>query len=108
MRKVLLPLFASLLALTLAHGALAKDEKSAAKAAPAAEKKAEDRLDINSANEKLLMTLDGIGEARAKAIIKGRPYRGKDELVTKKILPEAVYEKIKDQIIAKQKPGANK
>ena len=50
-----------------------------------------------------LSRLKGIGEARSAAIVKGRPYRGKDELVRKKILPEGVYAGIKDQIIAKQK-----
>jgi competence protein ComEA len=49
------------------------------------------------------MKLDGIGEARAKAIIKGRPYKGKDDLVAKKIIPQGVYDKIKDRIVAKQK-----
>ena len=49
------------------------------------------------------MTLKGIGDARAKAIIKGRPYKGKNELVDRKIVPQAVYDGIKDQIIAKQK-----
>jgi DNA uptake protein ComE-like DNA-binding protein len=48
------------------------------------------------------MTLKGIGEARATAIIKGRPYARKDELVQKKIIPESVYNDIKDQIVAKQ------
>lgn len=81
---------------------LAGEAKSAAKAAPAADAKAAEKLDINTANAKQLMTLDGIGEARAAAIIKGRPYKGKDELAAKKIIPAAVYEKIKEQIIAKQ------
>ena len=48
-------------------------------------------------------TLPGIGEARAAAIIKGRPYSGKDDLVKKNILSEGVYDKIKDLIIARQK-----
>ena len=67
-----------------------------------------DLMDINSASEKELATLKGIGDARAKAIVKGRPYKGKDELVQKKIIPEAVYADIKDQIIAKQDTAMKK
>ncbi len=60
-------------------------------------------LDINSASEADLQALPGIGDKRAADIIKNRPYKGKDELVQKKIIPEGVYAKIKAQIIAKQK-----
>lgn len=60
-------------------------------------------LDINAASAEELSQLKGIGEARSAAIVKGRPYRGKDELVRRKILPESVYAEIKDRIIAKQK-----
>jgi DNA uptake protein ComE-like DNA-binding protein len=59
-------------------------------------------IDINRARADELMTLKGIGEARAAAVIKGRPYARKYELVQKKILPESVYNEIKDKIIAKQ------
>ena len=59
-------------------------------------------IDINRAKAEELMTLKGIGEARAAAIIKGRPYARKDELVAKKVIPESVYNDIKDKIIAKQ------
>jgi len=59
-------------------------------------------IDINRAKADELMTLKGIGDARATAIIKGRPYARKDELVQKKIIPESVYNDIKDQIVAKQ------
>ena len=82
--------------------------KADAKApAPAAAPKA-DPMDINSASEKELATLKGIGDVRAKAIVKGRPYKGKDELVQKKIIPQNVYDDIKEQIIAKQAPAAEK
>ena len=60
-------------------------------------------LDINSATEEQLDALKGLGPTRAAAIIKGRPFKGKDDLVDKKILPKSVYDKIKNQIIAKQK-----
>lgn len=60
------------------------------------------QIDINRAKADELMLLKGIGEARAEAIIKGRPYARKDELVKKKILPESVYNEIKDLIVAKQ------
>ena len=60
-------------------------------------------LDINSASSAQLDALPGIGAARAAAIIKGRPYNGKDDLVNRKIIPQNVYDGIKDRIIARQK-----
>ncbi|MBP2291140.1 ComEA family DNA-binding protein [Azospirillum rugosum] len=57
-------------------------------------------IDINTASKDELMTLPGIGEARSDAIVKNRPYRSKDELVSKKIVPSNVYGEIKDQIAA--------
>lgn len=59
-------------------------------------------IDINRAKAEELVTLKGIGEARAAAIIKGRPYARKDDLVKRGIVPESVYNEIKDRIVAKQ------
>jgi hypothetical protein len=64
-------------------------------------------IDINSASAAELEGVKGIGEATAKKIIEGRPYKAKDELVTKKIMSKGAYDKIKNQLIAKQEAGAS-
>jgi competence protein ComEA len=83
---------------------MAPAPKADSKMAPAAKSDAKsDLLDINSASAAELDALPGIGKAYSAAIIKGRPYKGKDELVQKNIVPQATYDKIKDKVIAKQK-----
>ena len=76
---------------------IARAQTRPAPAAPA-------QIDINSASRDDLMVLEGIGEVRAEAIIRARPFKAKTELVERRLIPEALYDKIADKVWAKAVP----
>jgi DNA uptake protein ComE-like DNA-binding protein len=83
-------------------------QSSTASKSSAASKTAGEKLDINTASKDELEKLPGIGPVTSQKIIDGRPYRAKNELVSKKIVSKSEYDKIKDQIIAHQTTGMAK
>jgi competence protein ComEA len=103
-------LVAILVMLLVFAGSAAAQSKDAPKAPAKAETKApakgesakHEMIDINSASADELKAIPGIGDAYSKKIVENRPYKRKDELVKKKIVPQATYDKIKDHIVAKQ------
>ena len=105
-RKLIAQIAVLIFALSLVSGTAAAQASSSAGSAMAAAQNMADKLDINSATADQLKALPGIGDAYSQKIIAGRPYRAKNQLVQKKIIPQGVYDKIKDMIIAKQAKAA--
>lgn len=98
MHKLIAPL---LISLPLFAFPAYADTKPAAKPAETKGAAKVEPVDINSASAEELAALPGVGEAYAKKIIAGRPYAKKDQLVTKKIVPNTAYQKFKTKIVAK-------
>jgi DNA uptake protein ComE-like DNA-binding protein len=104
-RKLIAQIAVLIFAFSLVSGTAAAQSTSVpttAGSAMDAAKSMAGKLDINSATLDQLKSLPGIGDAYSQKIVAGRPYRAKNELVQKKIIPQGVYDKIKDMIIAKQ------
>jgi competence protein ComEA len=71
---------------------------------PPAESKSSAKVDLNTATEAQLQQVPGIGEAYAKKIVKGRPYKSVDDL-SKAGIPTATISKIRSRVsIAAEKP----
>ncbi len=96
-----------ILVAAFALAAAPQGTKTAKKAGTAAEQTAKPAatgglIDINTVGEQELKELPGVGDAYAAKIVSNRPYARKDDLVRKKVIPQATYNKIKDRIIARQ------
>lgn len=102
MAQIAVLIFALSLVNGMAVGQASSKPSATASSAQAAKPAMADKLDINTATKDQLKELPGIGDAYSQKIIDGRPYRTKLDLVHKKIVPQATYDKVKDLIIAKQ------
>jgi len=101
-RNFITRILAVVFVLSLVGGIAFAQGTASAPAKTTASAASSDLLDINTASKAQLDALPGIGAAYSQKIIDGRPYAKKTDLVRKKVIPQATYNKIKDMIIAKQ------
>jgi len=60
----------------------------------------EDRVDINHASLSELQHVPGMTQTWAARIVRFRPYHSKADLLQRGVVPDAVYDRIKDYVIA--------
>lgn len=68
-------------------------------------------VNINTASQKELMTLNGIGEAKAKAIIEYRTknrFKKIEDIMQVKGIGQAIFDKIKKDIVVASQPQTTK
>ena len=105
-RKLTAQIAVLIFALSLFSGIAGAQADSKASGAADAAAKTTEKLDINTATVDQLKELPGIGDAYSQKIVDSRPYRTKLDLVQKKVVPQATYDKIKNMIVAKQAKSA--
>ena len=98
--KLALVLFLSIMFQFPAAARAADMEKKPA--APGKDAQRGDRVDLNSASLNELKSIRGLTEAQAKKIVDGRPYARRRDLVTKKVMDQETYDKIKDRVYTKR------
>jgi competence protein ComEA len=98
----------ALLVLAILFGATtaaAQGARPGAAAPPPPPAPAANLIDLNTASRDDLMTLEGIGEVRADAIVRARPFKAKTELVERRLIPESLYDRISDKVMARPPPA---
>jgi competence protein ComEA len=93
-----------LLALTIAAPVFAQPATTTTNTTPPAATMAPSKgsmVDINTASAAELKTLPGVTDSDSAKIIQGRPYNDKSQLVSRHVVSEATYDKIKDHLVAK-------
>jgi DNA uptake protein ComE-like DNA-binding protein len=58
-------------------------------------------LDLNTATKEQLLSLPGVTGSEANRVIAGRPYTDPGQVVTRRIMPKAEYDKIADRLTAR-------